>query len=308
MLNSQTTLHIFTKKMEVLYQDHSLQNSSWIKFYTEDLPHFIVPWHYHPEIEIMYITEGYGTRYVGDHIGGYEVGDICMVGPNLQHEWKNDPAFFEKGTSLRAVCKVLFFRKEIFDSNIEHLTEMAEIGELLERSKRGILFLGESRKRIEQKINQVYPLTGIARITGLIELLYLMATEKEYKLLTSVGFTESVNSKDFFRFNKIYEYMVANYRSRIALEDVAALIGLTPQAFCKYFKERTKTTFVNYLNNMRIGYAKKMLIEGKHKISVICTESGFNNQSHFIKQFRNQTGMLPREYQEKHGIKSRIVI
>ncbi len=290
--------------MKALYQDLPFTKNHYVNFYTEDLPHFIVPWHYHPEVEIMYITEGYGTRYVGDNIGGYEAGDICLVGSNLPHEWKNDPVFFQKDSTRKSVCKVLFFREEAFESSLTYLPEMETIKTLLERAKRGILFEGKARERVEKKIREIYPLTGIHRICGLLELLDLMA-DQEQTLLASVGFTASVNSKDFTRFNKVYEYLVANYTSPISLQDVAALIGLTPQAFCKYFKARTGSTFIHYLNGMRIGHAKKMLIDGRYKTAVICSESGFNNQSHFIHQFKIHTGLLPTEFQAKFGMKGK---
>lgn len=292
--------------MKVLYQDLPFPKDSSINFYTEDLPHFIVPWHAHPEIEIMYITHGYGTRFVGDHIGGFERGDICIVGSNLPHEWRNDPIFFEKGAACRARCDVLFFRKEVFDSPIMYLPEMNPIRVLIDRANRGIRFDGESRMRIERKLRKVRTSEGISKLTGLVELLSLMAREEHYTLLASVGFTNSINSKDFDRFNKIYEYLVRHYTEHITLEEISSLVGMTPPAFCKYFKDRTKTTFIKYLNGMRLGYAKKMLIDGKHKISTIAYEAGFNNISHFIEQFKTKTGMLPREYQEKFGVRNRI--
>ena len=107
-----------------LYQELAFLDDSCIKFYKEDLPHFIVPWHYHPEIEIMYILEGTGTRFVGDHIDRYQEGDVCMVGPKLPHEWRNDDAFFLEGTGLKASCLCLFFLKEVFEDNLIRLPEM----------------------------------------------------------------------------------------------------------------------------------------------------------------------------------------
>ncbi len=215
--------------MKPLYQELPFAVDNYINFYREDLPHFIVPWHYHPEIEIMCIEKGWGTRFVGDHIGGYEEGDVCMMGPQLPHEWR-------------------------------------------------------------------------------LTLLEMMAEADEYEILASVGFTQSVNSSDFERFNKVYRFLVKNFNKPIKLEEVAAVAGLTPTAFCRYFKERTKKTFVQYLNDMRIGHAKKFLIEGKMKISTLSMEVGFNNLSNFIEQFKKSTNMLPSEYQEKYGVKKKKII
>lgn len=294
--------------MTPLYQELPFTDTSYINFYKEDLPHFIVPWHYHPEIEIMYILEGTGTRFVGDHIDRYQVGDVCMVGPQLPHEWRNDDEFFKQGAGLKASCLCLFFLKDIFDGNLIRLPEMNNIRQLIERSRRGIKFTGLSRQRIGEYIRQSVDLAGAERIVRFISLLEMMATTQEYELLASVGFTESVNSSDFDRFDKVYQYMMKNFRQPIKLEEVASLVGLTPNAFCRYFRERTQKTFVQYLNDIRIGHAKKLLIEGRMKISTLSMEAGFNNLSNFIELFKRSAHMSPSEYQKKFGVKNSRVI
>lgn len=293
--------------MKPLYQELPFTNASYINFYKEDLPHFIVPWHYHPEIELMYILEGTGTRFVGDHIGQYKEGDVCMVGPKLPHEWRNDDEFFKKEAGLKASCLCLFFLKEIFEGNLIRLSEMNNIRQLIERSRRGIKFTGKSREEIGEFIKQSVHQTGAARITGFITLLEMMATTDEYELLASIGFTESVNSADFERFDKVYQYLMKNYMNPIKLEEVASLVGLTPNAFCRYFRGRTKKTFVQYLNDIRIGQAKKLLIAGRMKISTISLEVGFNNLSNFIEQFKRSTQMSPSDYQKKFGVRNQKV-
>lgn len=291
-----------------MFQELPFPVDSHIHYYIEDLPHFIVPWHYHPAIEIMYVMSGTGTRFVGDHLEGYAEGDICMIGPKLPHEWRNDEIYFGKESALRATCICLFFKKEIFESNLIRLQEMHNIRDLIERSRRGLKFLGNSKKKIANFIEQAARNSGAQKVADLITLLEMMATTEEYEVLASVGFTESVNSDDFERFNKVYKYMVTNFTTSIKLEEVSGLVGLTPTAFCRYFKERTKKTFVEYLNDMRIGHAKKLLIEGKKKISTISLESGFNNLSNFINQFKKSTNMLPSDFQKEFGTKKKLAL
>lgn len=291
--------------MKPLYQELPFPIDSHINYYVEDLPHFIVPWHFHPAIEIMYITSGTGIRFVGDHVENYVAGDICMIGPKLPHEWRNDKIFFSEESKLRATCICLFFKREVLEPNLIRLPEMGNIRNLIERSRRGLKFAGDTRNKIATLIEKNSTHKGLEKVTDLLLLLELMATSTEYEVLASVGFTESVNSDDFERFNKVYKYLVRNFTNPIRLEDVSALVGLTPTAFCRYFKERTKKRFVEYLNDMRIGYAKKLLIEGKMKISTISTESGFNNLSNFITQFKKTTNMLPSDYQKIYGVKNK---
>lgn len=294
--------------MKPLYQDLPFPIDSHIHYYIEDLPHFIVPWHYHPAIEIMYITRGIGTRFVGDCIEQYEEGDVCMIGPNLPHEWRNDDAYFDKESGLRATCICLFFKREIFDPNFIRLPEMNNIRDLIERSRRGLKFTGNSKLEITRFIRSSVNDVGVRKVTNFLTLLELMATSTEYELLASVGFTNSVNSEDFERFNKVYKFLVKNFATSIRLEEVSTLVGLTPTAFCRYFKERTKKTFVEYLNEMRIGYSKKLLLENKMKISTISGEVGFPNLSNFISQFKKVTGMSPSQFQKQFGVKAKQAI
>ena len=294
--------------MKPLYQDLPFPIDSHIHYYIEDLPHFIVPWHYHPAIEIMYITRGIGTRFVGDCIEQYEEGDVCMIGPNLPHEWRNDDAYFDKESGLRAPCICLFFKREIFDPNFIRLPEMNNIRDLIERSRRGLKFTGNSKLEITRFIRSSVSDVGVRKVTNLLTLLELMATSTEYELLASVGFTNSVNSEDFERFNKVYKFLVKNLAFTMSLEEGSTLVGLTPTAFCRYFKERTKKTFVEYLNEMRIGYSKKLLLENKMKISTISGEVGFPNLSNFISQFKKVTGMSPSQFQKQFGVKAKQAI
>lgn len=294
--------------MKPLYQDLPFPIDSHIHYYIEDLPHFIVPWHYHPAIEIMYITRGIGTRFVGDCIEQYEEGDVCMIGPNLPHEWRNDDAYFDKESGLRATCICLFFKREIFEPNFIRLPEMNNIRDLIERSRRGLKFTGKSKLEITRFIRSSVNDVGVRKVTNFLTLLELMATSTEYELLASVGFTNSVNSEDFERFNKVYKFLVKNFATSIRLEEVSTLVGLTPTAFCRYFKERTKKTFVEYLNEMRIGYSKKLLLENKMKISTISGEVGFPNLSNFISQFKKVTGMSPSQFQKQFGVKAKQAI
>ncbi len=291
--------------MKPLFQELPFPIDSHIHYYIEDLPHFIVPWHFHPAIEIMYITCGTGTRFVGDHMEGYQKGDVCMIGPQLPHEWRNDDVYFNKDSKLRATCICLFFKRQILEPNLIRLSEMSAIRNLIERSRRGIKFTGQARKDIADFIEKSANGTGARKVSDLIQLLDLMSQSEEYEILASIGFAESVNSEDFERFNKVYKYLVANFTKTVKLEDVASLIGLTPTAFCRYFKERTKKTFIEYLNDMRIGHAKKLLIEGKMKISTISAEAGFNNLSNFIVQFKKTTQMLPSDFQKEYGVRKK---
>lgn len=294
--------------MEPIYQELPFPPGSFVDFYKEELPHFVVPWHNHTRIEIMHIITGSGIRFVGDHVERYEPGDTCIIGPRLPHEWRSGEEHFIAGKSVMASCYCIFFEKEIFETNFIRLPEMENIRLLLERSLRGIKFVGDSRDKIGAFIKEIIQAKGSAKIINLIALLDLMSTTDEYELLAGLGYTKNKKSDDFDRFNKIYQYTINNFSRPISLSEISSYVGLTPTAFCRYFTKRTKRTFIQYLNEIRIGHAKKLLIEGNLKISTVCMESGFNNLSHFIDLFRRSTQLSPSEYQKIFGVKNRKVL
>lgn len=256
----------------------------------------------------MHILSGTGTRFVGDHIDTYQAGDTCLIGSQLPHEWRSGEEHFQTNHPIQAACQCLFFQKDLFETNFIQLPEMYDIRLLLERSRRGIRFLGESQVRIGHLIGEMLDKKGAAKIAGLISLLEMMATTDEYELLASTGYTKIVNTEDFDRFHKIIQFLMDNFNRPISLNEIASCYGLSPNAFCRYFVKRTNMTFIQYLNTIRIGHAKKLLIEGKLKISTVSMEAGFNNLSHFIELFRRSTQLSPSEYQKAFRVKNRKIL
>jgi len=191
---------------------------------------------------------------------------------------------------------IIQFRKEIFESNFIKLPEMNAIGDFLKKSQRGIQFGGKSRKILGEQIARIFQLSGISRITELILLLDMMANTKEYKYHSSLGYSKTINTFDFYRFNKIHEHIILNFNKPIKLEDVAGTVNISPTAFCRYFKKHTGKTFLSFLNEMRIGQACKLMVDGKMPVSMASLESGFNNLSHFNDQFKRVMKLTPTEY------------
>ena len=275
-----------------------------IIFLNEEIPHFIVPWHFHPEIEILYVVKSTGTRYIGDSVNNFCEGDICIIGENVPHWWKSDEFYLENANKLNTKSHVIQFRKEIFNSNFINLPEMNQIKDLLLRSQRGIQFTGESREEFGKQIRKIFKLSGLERILELILLLDKMAASKEAKVLTSVGYSKIVNTYDFQRFNKIHEYIIRNFQDQITLDEIADHVSMSSTAFCRYFKKRTGKTFFSFLNEFKIGHACKLLSEKNIAVSTVCYESGFNNISHFNEIFKKIVKKTPSEYQEEHSGKN----
>jgi len=286
--------------MSLYLEEIPLDNPYSFRSKIDILPHIVVPWHYHPDIEILLITKGKGRRFVGDHVENFNQGDLCIIGSNLPHVWKSEPSYYEDNSTNKAECMVIHFRKELFGDLFWQLPEMIKTSQFLEESKRGIRFKGTLRKRIEKQIKEAFTKSHEERLTCLLNILHTMSSANEYKHLASSGFSTEVQSNDGLRFQKVIEFVASNYQRPILLEEVAEQIHLSPTAFCRYFKERTGKSFLQYLNQYRIGLARKLLIDSQMKIQEIAFECGFGNLSHFNKHFKKLTGVIPKIYREEH--------
>jgi len=282
--------------MKPFYQKLEPSPSQSVIFFDEEKPHFTVPWHFHPEIEILLVVKSSGTSYVGDGIRRFSDGEISIIGENVPHWWKSDKKYFESKISMGMKALIVQFNKDIFNTNFINLPEMGAIKELLNKSQRGIQFTGKSKKLFGDQIIKIFQLSGINRITELILLLDMMANTKEYRYHSSIGYSKSINTFDFYRFNKIHEHIILNLTKPIKLEEVADIANICPTAFCRYFKKHTGKTFSSFLNEIRIGHACRLMLTDNITISGASLESGFNNLSHFNDQFKRVMKVTPSAY------------
>jgi len=294
--------------MKPFYQKLAPLPSQSVLFYDEEKPHFTVPWHFHPEIEILYVAKSSGTSYVGDGIHRFTEGEISIIGENVPHWWKSDIKYHDGEDTTGIKALIVQFKKEIFDQNFINLPEMLTIRELIERSHRGIQYSGKSLQQLGQQMIKIFQGTGIRRITELIILLDMMANTKEFKYHTSIGYSRTINTYDFHRFNKIYEHIISNFTKPVKLEEIANIANISPTAFCRYFKKHTGKSFLSFLNEIRIGHACKLMIEDNFSVSRTSLESGYNNLSHFNKQFKRLMGLTPSEYLSAHKNASHLSV
>lgn len=282
--------------MKPFYQKLVTPPSQSVIIFDEEKPHFTVPWHFHPEIEILYVVKSSGTSYIGDCIESFNEGDITIIGENVPHWWKSDAKYMDGTINEGIKALIIQFDRDIFGENFINAPEMGSIKELLEKSKRGIKFLGSSRDTLGKQMMKIFKVKGIHRITELILLLDMMASANELKYHSSLGYSKILNSYDFYRFNKIHEYLVTNFTKVISLDEISKVISMSPTALCRYFKKHTGKTLFTFLNEIRIGHACKLMIEENVSISNASYGSGFNNLSHFNYQFKRMMKVTPSEY------------
>ena len=258
-------------------------------------PYFDTPWHYHQEIEIVLCDGGFGKKFVGNHVSDYSEGDLAILGSNLPHWYCADDACYQHQKPASIVIHFLddCFGKDFFESE-----EMTEIKYFLKTANLGIEFYGEARTKIQEKIQSLLNADKVARMLGLIEILHLMSTTKEYQFLSENAIV-GVSKKDSERMNEVFNYVLKNFKNDINLSEIANKTRFSEAAFCRYFKLRTQKTFVEFVNEIRIEYACKLLTENDLNILEICYESGFKNLSNFNRQFRKYTNNNPKTYRKK---------
>lgn len=258
---------------------------------------FSAPFHYHPELELTLIVKGEGKRYVGNNMSPYTAGDLVLLGPDLPHCWKSENTVPGK---INASSIVLQFREDCLGEGFFVRNEMQVINKLFKKSKSGIQFAGNTAAEVAkhlyclEKENQPFRRTIV-----FLEILQLLGDSSEFTLLNKEKKIHEISIGDQSRINDVMAYIVDHFRNEITLEGAAAVAGLTPTAFCKYFKRITRKTFINVVTEYRINYAQQQLVNTDQPVSSIGFESGFRDPSHFYKTFRQKNKLSPMHYRKK---------
>ncbi|GAA4408643.1 AraC family transcriptional regulator [Nibrella viscosa] len=253
---------------------------------------FDAPWHYHPEYELTYIIRSTGKRFVGDHIGSFDTGDLILIGPNLPHSYRNDD-----GITVPAEAVVVQFPAAIGETLFNTLPEAERIRQLMSRSQYGIQFNPILSQLIGRRMERLANRSGMERILDMLSILNDLSADPDFVLLASDGYEFSASEADTERMKRVLDYTLTYFRDEMRVDDVASVAGMATAAFCRYFRRRTGKSFIEYLTELRISHARKLLTQADLSVGQVGLECGFNNISHFHRQFKLQTGTTPLKYQ-----------
>ena len=244
--------------------------------------------------EIALIIKSSGKRIIGDSIENFTDGDLVLLGLHVPHVsyYSN-----EKSSTIQAL--VIYFNPDWLTENHLNSPNLAKLRKLLEDMQRGIKVLGKAKKKVVKDMYKLKKGKGLERIITILDILQIISKSGEYKCLASEGYSSSYDQRGLKRIDEIYKYVLNNFSKKIKLENIAAIANITPTAFCKYFKSKTQKTFSNFVNEIRIGYACKLLCNEDLNISEVCYECGFNNLTNFYRNFKQITKMIPSEYKRK---------
>lgn len=261
------------------------------------LPAFDSPLHVHPELELTYILSGRGKRIVGDSVLDYEPGDLVLVGPNLPHCWHSD--LKRHHPSEWAHSLVIQFDPTALGPAFWSLPELANAQKLIDASARGLLIAPSLIAPTADQMQDLLTLDGSRRLFALLALLDQLAHAPGHEPLASPGFQPFADNRDYDRINRVYQYVFANFTEEINLSQAAGLLHMSKPAFCGYFLRRTRRTFSDFVNEIRIGHACKLLMETDRSVADIAFASGYKNLSNFNRRFRELRQVSPLTYRQR---------
>jgi AraC-like DNA-binding protein len=259
---------------------------------------FDFPLHYHEEFELNFIQNGKGAkRVIGDHIEEIDDLELVLVGPNLPHGWFTHKL---KGRQLHEIT--IQFHRDLFDDKFLQRHQMSFIRKMFEKSLRGILFSRETTEAITPRLVGLTGKHGFDSVLELLSILHDLSTSRNIRTLSNTSFnntdTISYNSR---RVHVVMEHLNKNFHKEVSLSEVAKLIAMSDVAFSRFFKMRTGKTFVDTLNEVRLGHASRMLIDTTQSINEIAYRCGFNNMSNFNRIFKKKKKCTPKEFRLEYN-------
>ncbi|MDH6252927.1 AraC-like DNA-binding protein [Chryseobacterium sp. H1D6B] len=250
-------------------------------------------WHYHPEIELVYVEALNGIRHVGKDISGFTDNELLLIGSNVPH------LNFDYGIQTECRQLVLQFKENFLQDIILPIPEFENIRLLLERSYLGLSFSGETKKQVVEKLHNIKDKDSFSSLIGLIEILQILAGSKEVKELNNEDTRIKWFLNDKIRMGTIYNYIHENYNRKPNVNEIAMIVSLSTPAFCRYFKKQTNMTFTDFVNNYRINQSKIFLLKNS-SVTEVCFQAGFESLSYFNKLFKKHLGETPSEFKKKH--------
>ena len=268
--------------------------------YQEDRgAHFYDKLHQHPQLQLTVILEGKGQLLSGDYVGRFQAGDVFFLGENAPHVFRSDPEYFEKDTTLKSSGNTVFFDFAALEKSLGELDELQPLKKF--RGFAGLCFQvkGQAREKIKVHLEQFGGSEGLERFQRAIQLLsQVEQTGEELVQLNESVMMLGLSEKDGSRMDRVMQFLLENRFQKVSLEETAGQANLSKEAFCRFFKLRTRKTFTQYLLQLRINEAQKLLQETDLGISEIAFRVGFENLSYFNRSFKSISGKSPREFRK----------
>ena len=260
-------------------------------------------WHFHPEYQLFMVLKGKGTRFIGDHVKSFKAGDITFLGPDLPHCWRSDVEASVNKNGIYAEGIVIYFQEDFISTSLLNKEEGYMLRQLFKKGLRGFDITGDTTKKVAQMMKDLPQQEGFDGVLALLHILNCLSQSDDIALLASSGYTNTLREGDTQRMNQVYAQVMKHFKRKMPIAELASLTNMTPTSFSRYFKTHANKTFSDFVSEIRIGHACKLLIDKKMNASRACYESGFQTLSNFNRQFKVTTKRTPLEYKKRYEMK-----
>lgn len=262
--------------------------------------YYPTPWHFHPEYELVLVTESTGKRFIGDSIGEFKPGDMALIGPYLPHQYRNDSKYYEKSSILKARSIVVHFKEDSFGDHFFKLPEAEKIKKLLTRSYKGLEVSGRTNHLVSKLLFELVEAKSMNRWMLLLEILHILSDSGDLENICN-EVIRGQNPLETNRMNRVINYVIKHFNREISLSEAAAIAHMAENSFSRYFSQRTRKSFTAFVNEVRLSHASRLLAESHLSITGIAMDCGFNNLSNFNRQFRKLYHKNPMAVRKLHN-------
>lgn len=263
----------------------------------KDVPCLDSSWHYHAQYELIYITKSTGIRFVGDSVSHFAPGDLVLVGPYLPHLWRNDASYYEEQKKNNVLTFVTKFNRNFLGEETFRIPAFQEIAKLLSDSKYGVSFGKETSDFLHDELINMENVTPAEQRIKFLNILHHLSLSENRTLLSSSDMRQFATENEQ-KIDEVLKFISDNYTSYITLNDVAKVACMTSNSFCRFFKRMTNKSFTEFLNEVRVRNASRLLIENNLSIAEVGYTVGFNTPTNFSKRFKQIMGCTPSNFLE----------
>ncbi|MGW8315089.1 MAG: helix-turn-helix domain-containing protein [Bacteroidales bacterium] len=255
-------------------------------------------WHYHQEFELSFITEGTGKRIVGDSVEAFYPGDLIFIGPGIPHVWFSESPVQKQHSGRTLESVYLLFNHHILPEGLTVLPEFRAVNRAIRYSERGIRITGDTLNQVSRLMLQLPYLNTLKRLMLFYEIMDMIGNSDTFTYLASADYVRTRFQTSNSRVKKIHEFLMKNYREEVTLQQIAGVAHMAPASVSRFFKGATGLSVFEYLNKIKIDFARQLLLNTDMSVEHISYDCGFNNLSHFNKQFKKFSGWTPSKYRK----------
>ncbi|MBC9933528.1 AraC family transcriptional regulator [Chitinophaga qingshengii] len=263
-----------------------------------NLPAFSTEFHFHKECQLVHVVESAGRRIIGDNVEYFESGELVFVGSNVPHVWYNEASYFGNKKQLQARSMVINIEPSLLKECFSLFGNLSQLESWMHTAQRSIQFYGPCKDNIVTLMKRMLTEQGIRQSSSFMELIVLLTEAKEHRLLTSKNYENLFKDKDQTRMEAVFKHIFRHFRREIPLTEIAAVASMNTYSFCRFFKSRTQQSFVDFVNELRISYACRLIQEKEMNMSELASMAGFNHTTHFNRLFKRKKGLTPKEYRK----------